>query len=356
MANTKKSNLKKAVIATLTTVAVAGLIVGVGDGEITLTQVDESRTIIEVVTPPKGMDSNNYEIYYKDTKFGSAFYRTESTCRSSCGVTVLTSLLDNKSNFTVKFYNGSVEVGSQKLSKFKDVRVASAAVLLNNLDLRLRMKSLTNFQIYSTNAVKSESSNVSDTDMTIMIFPAAQSSPTTSEFIENNLLWLDQWNIDNKKVNCSFSYSEQRFNPKNLKQLFLYSNQINPTLVADIPDVNSLVSGGVGVLFDQIPNNTVRAGNDIYDLNGAFYTADNIIASRMASGQSDLKIWYKINDKWFDLLNSKYKDSSYFDSESNAISDSDVNAWKSEVLKKTGGLYYNQFDKVSIVDEIEILK
>ena len=347
-----KSNTIKGVVASAVAAVIVslGFVIGSGSGEVCYTELDSTRTNIEIVTPPEGMDSNNYSIFYNNSRLGSSFYRSESSGTQNCGVSVLSGLLDKKSNFVVRFYDGDKEVGNQRLDKFKEVKVADAAVIDNGIDLRMQMLGLRNFKIYSVN----KGTDRSNDQMSCMIYPKPIPSDYTNEWITSNLLWLDQWQTYNSLIDTEFSYSESRF-PELADQLYLYSNFVHPCLVIDIPDVKELTSKGVGVIFDMIPDNTVRAGNDIYDLNGSFYSADKIIESRQKSGSSDLVIWYKINGKWFDLLDSSYNDSSYFDDDSNAISESELSKWETKV-NESGELYYNIFDGVRVVNEIEILK
>lgn len=338
----KKVTIASAIVALVTAV---GLIVGIGNGSVHYTEIDSTRTRIEIEYPPEGMDSTHYEIWYMDSKLGSSFFGTGSP---STGVNVLSGLLDNKDNFNVKFYDSSDLVGIKRLSELDEASPmlsANAMVLNSGLDFRMQMIELDRFRIYSTNTTNSG-------DMTLIICDEAMSSSIDGTYANEHFIWLDQ--IDTSvKINKQFGYLESRF-PDGFDTMYLYTNMIQPEMIINLPSVYELASSGVGTLFDMIPDNSIRAGNDIYDLNGSNYTADKILDSRQKA-DGKLVIWYKINGYWFDLLDEDYKDSDYF-VKANAVPQSEVDKWESTVISKKGELYYNIFDGIPVAAEIDIIK
>ena len=89
--------------------------------------------------------------------------------------------------------------------------------------------------------------------------------------------------------------------------------------------------------IDIIENNSVIYGRDAYLVTGAFYNADNIATSIKDGGN---RIYYKIGDKWYDLLDPDALDNSFLVSE-NAISDSKVEECKPRY-------YYNMSEKINL--------
>lgn len=86
-----------------------------------------------------------------------------------------------------------------------------------------------------------------------------------------------------------------------------------------------------------IANNSVIYGRDAYLVTGAFYNADNIATSIKEGGN---RIYYKLGNKWYDLLDPDALDNSFLVSE-NAISDSKVEECKPRY-------YYNMTDKIDL--------
>ena len=80
------------------------------------------------------------------------------------------------------------------------------------------------------------------------------------------------------------------------------------------------ISYGINI----IENNSVIYGRDAYLVTGAFYTADNIAVSIKDGGN---RIYYKLGDRWYDLLDPDALDNSFLVPE-NAISDSQVEECK----------------------------
>ena len=86
-----------------------------------------------------------------------------------------------------------------------------------------------------------------------------------------------------------------------------------------------------------VENNSVIYGRDAYLVTSAFYNADNIAISIKEGGN---RIYYKLGDKWYDLLDPDALDNSFLVSK-NAISDSEVEKCKPRY-------YYNMTDKIDL--------
>lgn len=86
-----------------------------------------------------------------------------------------------------------------------------------------------------------------------------------------------------------------------------------------------------------IENNSVIYGRDAYLVTSTFYNADNIAMSMKEGGN---RIYYKLGDKWYDLLDPDALDNSFLVSE-NAISDSKVEECKPRY-------YYNKTEQINL--------
>ena len=75
--------------------------------------------------------------------------------------------------------------------------------------------------------------------------------------------------------------------------------------------------------IDEVSNNSVKIGLDVYDLSGDHVTPDNIANSLKVGGNS---IAFKIGGKWYDLLNPRADSSAYLVSQ-NAINETTVHGW-----------------------------
>lgn len=89
--------------------------------------------------------------------------------------------------------------------------------------------------------------------------------------------------------------------------------------------------------IEIIANNSVIYGRDAYLVTGAFYNADNIATSIKEGGN---RIYYKLGDKWYDLLDPDALDNSFLVSK-NAISDSKVEECKPRY-------YYNKTEQINL--------
>lgn len=89
--------------------------------------------------------------------------------------------------------------------------------------------------------------------------------------------------------------------------------------------------------IEIIANNSVIYGCDAYLVTGAFYNADNIAISIKEGGN---RIYYKLGDKWYDLLDPDALDNSFLVSK-NAISDSKVEECKPRY-------YYNMTEQIHL--------
>lgn len=89
--------------------------------------------------------------------------------------------------------------------------------------------------------------------------------------------------------------------------------------------------------IDIIANNSVIYGRDAYLVTSMFYDADNIAISIKEGGN---RIYYKLGDKWYDLLDPDALDNSFLVSE-NAISDGKVEECKPRY-------YYNMKEEIKL--------
>ena len=118
--------------------------------------------------------------------------------------------------------------------------------------------------------------------------------------------------------------------------------------IAKIPQVVDLESGNIAIILDLVPDNSLKVNNDVYTLDSANYTRSNILDSRKR-GDGKVSSEYKINGKWYNLLDPNYKSSNYFNDE-NAISENVIKSW----VPKIDRYYQGLFDYIKFTDEIEI--
>lgn len=107
------------------------------------------------------------------------------------------------------------------------------------------------------------------------------------------------------------------------------------------------VSHAQAASIDDVDNNSLRIGNDIYSLESSNLTDDNI-ANSIANGGN--KVFYKYNGRWFDVYAAS--SDAFWDNPSNALSTAEVAAWSSELDNwyKAG----NETDKFQATSEIRV--
>lgn len=326
----------------ISTVAVLGLmttlmVTGIGNGKVKINELDEFRSSIVCEVPPEGIDSDNYEIYYKESEMG------RSIIGDSGGVCVLTGLLDSKSDFIVKFYENEKYVGEQSLDKFEISENNVKAAGKGNLDIHLEMKSHRDYRLYSNDNLDE------GLDFTYVVFNQlldVKEITGNPELINKHCIMIDQIPWKNK-VDQNFSIMESRF-PEIPKHLYINSDYFNKPKLAKIPQVVDLENGDIALILDLVPDNSIKVNNDVYTLDSVNYTRDNILASRKR-GDKKVSFEYKINGKWYNLLDPKYKNSKYFNDE-NAIDKDTLETW----VPKMDRYYQGLFDYIGFTDKIEL--
>lgn len=81
--------------------------------------------------------------------------------------------------------------------------------------------------------------------------------------------------------------------------------------------------------FESVANNSVLYGHDIYHISSTYMTSKYVVQSILNGGNI---IYFKLGDKWYDLLNEKATSSAYLIAE-NAAKDEAVKAYAT-------GMYY----------------
>ncbi|OQB15697.1 MAG: hypothetical protein BWY15_00410 [Firmicutes bacterium ADurb.Bin193] len=94
----------------------------------------------------------------------------------------------------------------------------------------------------------------------------------------------------------------------------------------------------------SIEDNSVRAGVDVYQLFSPHYTADNVLDSIIAGGNT---IYYRIGGNWYDLLDSRATSAAFFVPE-NAIDPGIVVMWQLDTWYPRTGFDTIKFDPVSL--------
>ncbi len=139
----------------------------------------------------------------------------------------------------------------------------------------------------------------------------------TGSIDDGSIVYIDQRKIGNNGV-FYFEFSiDERFSQENYILRIGSSTEGFTVLEASgtLPQIPPVVY--------QITNNSVVIGMDAYDLDSPYYESGNIIESLADGGN---KIYYKINDMWFDVLDEECTSWQYL-SEKNAISEDEWGAW-----------------------------
>lgn len=106
------------------------------------------------------------------------------------------------------------------------------------------------------------------------------------------------------------------------------------TQILEIPDIPP----GLEV----VTTNSVMYGRDIFLASGGFYTPDNIAASIAYGGNG---VYFKLGDKWYDLMDEKARDNSFL------VAENAVSADRIEELRPR--FYYSVDKKIELVWNIE---
>lgn len=140
-------------------------------------------------------------------------------------------------------------------------------------------------------------------------------------------------NITSQNANQRIAYIDQITCGNN--HSFLFKFNIRPEFLgkeltvsigndSDAPVVRKVgksPSSSTKFTLTSINDNDIIYGRDVYDLNSAQLTPRNVADSIIFGGN---KIYYKIGDHWYDLLDKNATDSSFL-VESNALTQSEIN-------------------------------
>jgi len=94
--------------------------------------------------------------------------------------------------------------------------------------------------------------------------------------------------------------------------------------------------------INSVENNSVRVGLDAYQMESTYYTANNVVNSLIQGGNT---IYYKIGDRWYNLLDSNATSASFL-IPANAVNTSTVSAWLLDTWYPRGGFGLMKFDPI----------
>lgn len=353
MSQTKSSTKKKqsrsksakvTITAALTALVGALIVIGQGSGSVTITELDDMRSAIVCEVPPEGMDSSYYEVIYQESNLG------KSAVGDPNGIVTLTSLISNKSDFTLKFYLDDKLVGESTLDKFKVNQSNTAKATMmdkGNLDVHLSMSTRHKFRFYST--TKSTESELPLTLLMLDTVSNIDEVMSDSELFDQHVLYLNQYlPFAGQLLDVNFSINKTK-HPDGISELWINSDYWNYPKVAKVPEVVELESGDLATLLDYVPDNSIKINNDVYTLDSTNYTRDNILDSRKRGG-GQVVIQYKLNGSWYDLTDPNYKSYKYF-IDDNAISDQVI---ETEWVPNLDRYYQGMFDYIKFTDQIDI--
>jgi len=96
--------------------------------------------------------------------------------------------------------------------------------------------------------------------------------------------------------------------------------------------------------INSVENNSVRVGLDVYQMQSSYYVANNIVNSLKQGGNT---IYYKIGDRWYDLLSPNARSSAWL-IPVNAVDTTTVSAWLLDMWYPRGGFATMKFDPLPL--------
>jgi len=94
--------------------------------------------------------------------------------------------------------------------------------------------------------------------------------------------------------------------------------------------------------INSVENNSVRVGIDVYQMQSSYYIADNVVNSLIEGSNT---IYYKIGDKWYNLLDTRATSAAFLIS-ANAVNPESVSAWLLDTWYPRGGFGSMKFDPI----------
>ena len=129
----------------------------------------------------------------------------------------------------------------------------------------------------------------------------------------DQIAWIDQMTVGYNGTFMTQFYIPDRFSGKTL--YFRFGSDADTETITEKYELGTIQPG-----IENITNGSVIYGSDAYMCDSTQLTAENVADSIICGGN---KIYFKIGNRWYDLLNGEATSNEYLKAE-NAMADTDV--------------------------------
>lgn len=156
--------------------------------------------------------------------------------------------------------------------------------------------------------------NTNNTSTSMLLTTDADLNTMNNDNIMDIIMYIDQPYLGNNGTFYMHFPLNEKFSESS------YVLRMNGgTLLTQTGTLREIPSG-----INNVSNNALRVGNDIYDVGCMQYTPENISKSIERGGN---KVYYKIGDNWFNVLDENAVSTSYF-TKDNAIPEAEWDTWE----------------------------
>lgn len=129
----------------------------------------------------------------------------------------------------------------------------------------------------------------------------------------DQIAWIDQMKVGYNGTFLTQFYIPDRFSGKTL--YFRFGSDADTETITEKYELGTILPG-----IENITNGSVIYGSDAYMCDSGYLNAENVADSIVHGGN---KIYFKIGNRWYDLLDTGATSNEYLKAE-NAMSDTDV--------------------------------
>ena len=129
----------------------------------------------------------------------------------------------------------------------------------------------------------------------------------------DQIAWIDQMTVGYNGTFLTQFYIPDRFSGKTL--YFRFGSDADTETITEKYELGTILPG-----IENITNGSVIYGVDAYMCDSGYLTPENVANSIVYGGN---KIYFKIGNRWYDLLNTEATSNEYLKAE-NAMSDTEV--------------------------------
>lgn len=174
----------------------------------------------------------------------------------------------------------------------------------------------TSCEVYGIHPLKKE-------NMQVILLAVADHKPPewgslSNAELSSHIAYIDQFTTGkNGSFMLKFKLMTDRISStKGFKKIYIAMNATDCS-VSNYAECDVLAVGGG---YADVANNSIRVGCDVYDSTSPALTEDNVLDSIKNGGN---ELYFKLNNKWYNLLDDKCTDSNYLVS-ANAVSDTEL--------------------------------